>query len=306
MMKQKIIENIKRLPFYRPLKKFLFQTKKSSYKNSILSSHETNELIAGLLQSRKPFVISRFGSSELAVLKDFINKRPFETKHKSTMIQNAGFFPIADNDLIQFCELYIHISDTMDLTGISYIPFEDYMLNNYAKNSLLTNLRNLEPYFYEKPWSKYLKNKKVLVIHPFVTSIASQYQKRKLLFKNQDILPDFELITLQAAQTLGGGTGEYTSWFQALEDMKTKMSKIDFDIAIIGAGVYGLPLAAHAKQLGKQAIHLGGSTQILFGVYGRRWELNPNFKDIINEHWTRPSEEETPQSAKKVENACYW
>ena len=48
--------------------------------------------------------------------------------------------------------------------------------------------------------------------------------------------------------------------------------KIDFDVAIIGCGAYGFPLAAKLKQAGKQAIHLAGATQLLFGIKGKRWE----------------------------------
>ena len=100
--------------------------------------------------------------------------------------------------------------------------------------------------------------------------------------------------------------------------MEDKISEIDFDIAILGCGAYGLPLAAHIKRMGRQAIHLGGGTQLLFGIKGRRWEenyvwkyptpvkLDLNYKDLFNEHWVRPSREETPQNAQRVEDGCYW
>jgi len=88
--------------------------------------------------------------------------------------------------------------------------------------------------------------------------------------------------------------------------MKNEISEIDFDVAIIGAGAYGLPLASYIKEMGRQAIHMGGSTQMLFGVYGRRWEILPNFQEIINKDWIKPVKDEKPKSARKVENACYW
>jgi hypothetical protein len=61
-------------------------------------------------------------------------------------------------------------------------------------------------------------------------------------------------------------------------------------------------LAAHIKRMGKKAVHLGGSTQFMFGITGKRWEGNP----FINEHWVRPSLEETPAKAALVEGGCYW
>ena len=52
---------------------------------------------------------------------------------------------------------------------------------------------------------EFLRGKKVLVIHPFAETIQHQYeQKRTLLFKNPDVLPEFQLETIKAVQSLGG------------------------------------------------------------------------------------------------------
>jgi cation diffusion facilitator CzcD-associated flavoprotein CzcO len=92
--------------------------------------------------------------------------------------------------------------------------------------------------------------------------------------------------------------------------MKRKIDQSDYDICIIGAGAYGFPLAAHVKRMGKKAIHLGGVTQLLFGIKGRRWVDNPilfyPYINLYNEHWTYPSLEDKPTGAGKVEDACYW
>ena len=60
-------------------------------------------------------------------------------------------------------------------------------------------------------------------------------------------------------------------WIKALEYMKHEISLIDFEIAILGCGAYGLPLSVHIKDMGRQALHLGGTTQLLFGIMGSRW-----------------------------------
>ena len=69
---------------------------------------------------------------------------------------------------------------------------------------------------------------------------------------------------------------------------------------------YGLPLAAHVKDLGKQAVHMGGALQIFFGIKGGRWDENPKINRFYNEHWTRPLPSETPQTFQNVEEGCYW
>lgn len=48
--------------------------------------------------------------------------------------------------------------------------------------------------------------------------------------------------------------------------MKDEIDKRDYDIALIGCGAYGFPLAAHIKRSGKKAVHLGGALQLLFGI----------------------------------------
>lgn len=89
--------------------------------------------------------------------------------------------------------------------------------------------------------------------------------------------------------------------------MKEQIRNKDFDIALIGCGAYGMPLAAYVKQLGKQAVHLAGWTQMLFGIYGKRWvEDQQEFSKFINDYWIRPIKDETPISAKQVEGGCYW
>ena len=85
--------------------------------------------------------------------------------------------------------------------------------------------------------------------------------------------------------------------------------KIDFDIAIIGCGAYGFPLAAKLKEAGKQAFHLGGATQIMFGIKGKRWVENQNFayvQSFFNDSWVYPSDLDIPKNANEVEDACYW
>ena len=82
--------------------------------------------------------------------------------------------------------------------------------------------------------------------------------------------------------------------------------KKDFEVAIVGCGAYGLPLAARLKEAGKKVIHLGGATQIIFGIKGKRWDQHPKVSGMYNEYWTRPMEAEKPSNAESIESGCYW
>ncbi len=218
----------------------------------------------------------------------------------------SGFFPSNVNTISRFSDLIINDMVLLDILGSWRI--EELFLQKYFPAAKRVLLNNLEPYFSTDPWSAVLEDKNVVVVHPFNKTIEAQYlNKRELLFKDPRVLPKFKsLQTIKAVQTIAGIKSDFGDWFDALNYMKSEISKRDFDIAIIGCGAYGFPLAAHVKRLGKKAVHLGGPTQILFGIKGKRWIKNKKFDHIINEHFVFPSEEEQVLNASKVENACYW
>jgi hypothetical protein len=80
----------------------------------------------------------------------------------------------------------------------------------------------------------------------------------------------------------------------------------DFDVAIVGCGAYGLPLGAFIKRQGKACIHMGGATQLLFGITGNRWRDMPQFQALQTEAWQPPLESERPVNWKQVEGGSYW
>lgn len=167
-------------------------------------------------------------------------------------------------------------------------------------------LTSLEPFFADEPWTLALQGKNVLVIHPFDQSIEAQYRRRTKLF-NRPILPDFNLITQRAVQTIAGNKDErFETWFDALEYMYNTAMRKEFDVAILGCGAYGFPLAAKLKRAGKVAIHLGGVTQLIFGIRGARWEQWPEYLDLMTEAWVRPLNSEAPNNSQSVEGGCYW
>ena len=94
----------------------------------------------------------------------------------------------------------------------------------------------------------------------------------------------------------------HRDWFETLEDLKSRMEKIEFDIALVGAGAWSLPLAAHAKAIGKKGIHLGGSLQLMFGIKGGRFDDNK----IYNSSWVRPLPQDSPANFRLMEKGAYW
>ncbi len=278
-----------------------------------LSLQEGNDYIVKLLESPDPCMIARYGSSELGIVKWRIAQKLGVTKefnegNMHCITNNAGFFPKDQALVSQFGDLMIDSSRQLDLLGVFYWPMEEYVIKHHAPQSALVRARGLEPWYVDVPWTRVLQGKKVLVIHPFEETIKTQYEKRKFLFPETNILPELELKTLKAVQTIAGEKDpRFETWFDALEYMHTEAMKIDFDVAIIGCGAYGFPLAAKIKQSGKKAIHMGGATQYLFGIKSKRAEdNNPIISGLFNDAWVRPSEAEKPKNFKNVEGGCYW
>ncbi len=282
----------------------------------VMGKKKTNCWIADKIREGKPFMVGRFGNTELSVMTSVLKRRIFGDEPKiqerfeewfHNLGELSGFFPEDPVLAEKFTDLMLDSCKDVDVLAMYHCYMDDYVITEYMPKTRVAFLNNIEPWRCRKPWTSALKGKKVLVIHPFEESIKEQYQKHDLLFPGTEVLPDFELKTLKAVQTIAGEKDErFATWFDALDYMYQEALKIDFDVAILGCGAYGFPLAVKLKNAGKQVVHMGGVTQILFGIKGRRWIDNPRSGIKFNEAWTYPKESETPKNCKVVENHCYW
>lgn len=320
---------MKRYLITRALRKiYTFFFKPPTICNSFVEyrDQEANDLVRERIihSEENGLLVAKFGTYELSCV-NFFSRDKIRIADKIEMIKgttelrkeciipplcsNAGFFPQDENLIRQFSELMLQDCSQIDILG-SYIYEEKYR-ENELKDAIKVNLNGYyAPFLWKNPWSSALKDKRVLVIHPFTESIKMQYAKRELLFTDKSVLPAFKsLETIRAVQTIAGNTPdkEFNNWFDALYYMENEIDKKEFDIALIGCGAYGLPLAAYIKRKGKIAIHLAGWTQMLFGIYGNRWiHDQPEFSRFINEYWIRPSMDECPHNKDSIENGCYW
>jgi hypothetical protein len=285
----------------RNLRKESIKFRNSDIYSNILSPTEGNILIAESLAEGLPFMISRFGDVEAELVYDYLNGGYQNILQRLTTA--AGIFPIEEETLDRYSQLFLESSEAIDILGVWFQKGEPEIIRHSCPKASLLPLAMLEPYFHDSPWSRTLGGKRVLVVHPFAKSIEEQYKKnREVIFRDQDILPRFELSTVKAVQSICGIKTEFETWFDAYDWMRYQIQEQEFDIAILGCGAYGLPLAAYIKSLGKQSIHLGGATQILFGIRGRRWDTIPFYQSLYNEYWVRPKPEEKPPIPKD----SYW
>jgi hypothetical protein len=212
--------------------------------------------------------------------------------------------------LDRFASIYLASLPFADIIGIWRVEGMDQLVDRLsAPNAACAQLADLEPWVAHtakiRPWTQALAGKSVLVVHPFESSIRAQYEQRQKVKTICDILPNFTLTTIKPPLTFAG-SADTSSWEQNLQGLMQKVARESFDVALIGCGAYGLPLGAFVKQLGRTAIHLGGATQLLFGIRGNRWDQRPDYVRLMDDRWVRPLVTERPSLADQIEQACYW
>jgi len=287
-----------------------------------------NATIKQLIKKSSPFSISRSSDQEMissyrwSIQND---KNINDTLH--ILHNNAGIYfssiefqtlrtpdsKVHDrirDELDSYCNEYISAIETSDYFAVWQALDLTDIENDIIKRFNLKHFKaqDLEPYYFQfkDPWSKYLESKKVLVIHPFQKTIYKQYEIKSKLFEDKSVLPDFNLTCVKAVSSLGGNR-PHGNWIESFYSMIGQIEKIDFDIALLGCGGYGLPLVGHIKNvMHKSAIYMGGSLQILFGIKGVRWDKHNIVKNMYNEFWTRPLENDKVLNYHRVENGCYW
>lgn len=168
-------------------------------------------------------MVARFGSTEFDLLSYmYLMEKSFFTRFKyyiegiSTFLFPSneqltllvdkltilsGFFPAEISLADKYTDYVFTDIPQLDILGIWR---NEIIIKNELNNVKFVRMTDIEPYDYDEPWSKALEGKKVLVVHPFAATIQEQYTKRKLLWQNKDVLPQFELKTLKAIQSIGG------------------------------------------------------------------------------------------------------
>lgn len=276
-----------------------------------LDPTNSNRYITKMLASDSAKLVGRFGSIEGRVVGRYLLGLSDKNDHVLPRVaqSNAGICRPNQRNLKHFACDYMSAASHVDLLAAWDFPHQ-VKLAELAAPSRITRLSHIDPAFALSrglvPWTQALKGKRVLVIHPFVNTIRHQYATRGKVPYLAAMLPDFELQLLKPPVTTGDGIHYEKPWRDYLTDLKRELLTREFDVAIIGAGSYGLPAGSFVKTLGKTAIHLGGVTQLMFGIMGRRWEDVSYVNSLDQTGWTRPEADETPEYASSIEGGCYW
>lgn len=273
-----------------------------------LTDLQAKQLMERKIEEQKPFFFSRWGNVEGNVVYAdrtglYIDEDLFRLKN------NAGVYPLDELSVRNYIYEATNAAKNIDiLCAGGWVPNVEELYRWYSPHAVLVSSEMMNPFLNGLAWTRALRGKKVLVIHPFAKLIEQQYEKRDKLFTSPDVLPEMDLMTYPAIQSMNGNS-DFPSWSDALNKMKKDIKKLDFDVALLGCGAYGMPLGSFIKcELGRQAVHMGGTVQILFGIKGKRWETGGYDYQyrFYNEYWVRPTEDLKPENYKNVEDGCYW
>lgn len=274
----------------------------------IMSIEDGRKVLTDAIKTNKPFMAARFGTSEGAALYEYWKRKvlggDYSAKYLDQICTLSGFFPNSLEKIYTWAELETECCSELDLLGTMNFVGEEWIYRTFCSQAKLIPASGLSSA--SKGWAWVLEGKKVLVVHPFTDSIEHQYyNNREKIFPGTNALPLFDLTCIKAVQTIADATdNRFSDWFEALDYMTEEISKKNFEVALLGCGAYGFPLASRIKKMGKTAIHMGGSLQTLFGIKGGRWDQK--YSNMYNDAWIYPSEKETPAGFEKVEGGCYW
>ena len=286
-----------------------------------------------------PIVIGKIGSNELLIIYQTLcitqNKlNDFSPNIIREGVMTAGIYPASKERFISFVKLYLNAISSMNIMASwndNILEVEEYVWDKYIlEPSCLDNclgiveLGSLESFYTESKywWQNLYQHKTILVISPFVNSFQIQLNmnKRDKVWKgrwNGFWSPNinFKYIKFPHPYYISSNK-EKSNFPESIELLiKKYQNEIDsighFDIALIGTGAYSILLCDYIKTIkGKNAFHLGGGLQMMFGVYGHRWDPSFNnstfLKEYINDDWIRPLPEEIPMGYKSQENGAYF
>lgn len=241
-------------------------------------------------------------NTRLELLKKFPGYFDFanDTKNLEDYLEKTiGFFKNSDD------MSYVDALMESSFSSNSFLLRDEIFLNEIANGKTIINswfFGNICPFM--ESFSAWGKDKTILIISPLSKSITHQYKNKDKLY-NDYKFPEFELKTYNTKityNTIGDTKSTLNittnNWQEECLRISEEISKIDFDVAFLSCGIYAMFLGDFIKHImGKKSIYIGGILNVLFNIYGGRfnddfylnrglnleYQINPfENSDIIN------------------------
>jgi hypothetical protein len=264
-----------------------------------------NLRVKQLILAGKAAAIGKIGSLEAEAVEYFLAGAAYPEILRKQMFINVGLHPADRTHLDAFCEAYLRAADRLDLLAAWGNRGERAIINRVGPRPLV-RLAAFESWLYDEPWSAALAGKKVVLVTPFARSAEAQFARRSEIWLDPAVLPELDLRVVKMPLSPGLVPPTQKNWQERYQLLADQIESAPYDVLLVGAGGLSILLAAHAKARGKIGFHLGGHTQILFGITGRRWDKDHELARRQGPTWVRPAGDEAPPTVTQVEQGCYW
>ena len=282
--------------------------------------------ILNKLSKNEHFIIPRIAGIEnnYALIGLHSRDRPLQKREKRYIAQTSGNMKrnagikLANMDDVKIysnlylsafknCELYTGWEPWGDVYKAISETHNDIRKMFPAKKILWGFVFDIFHYIKAMPWTFTLKGKRVLIVSSFADTMREKDKTRDKVY-GIDLFPECNLMYIKPPQTQAdepcdGFTIELERFYKQLDSISG-----NYDVALVAAGGYGNLICDHIYNTGHSAIYVGGVLQMYFGIIGQRWirERSDVIRHYINEHWTRPSDQEKPRNYTAIEKSCYW
>lgn len=291
----------------------------------LASRAEYTAALAAALDRSAGFAAGKLGGSERTWLsypprierERGIGRRALALSLGHQSADHSGIWPTDLGFLLRFCEQFRAAVAELDAIGLFADAFaiEAEIFERLAPPGMPMRFGDQEPIRdpalpRSQCWLELLRGRRVLIVSPFADLLRDR--ARPEIYEPAWASAGkrwFEPAAVESVEFPYGfdaaTRARYGSALDLLAELRATVVGRDFDVALIGAGGLGIPLAAAVKESGRVGLSLGGHLQVMFGVYGQRWlERREWREEIINDAWIRVPERYRPDPGPHLED--YW
>jgi hypothetical protein len=262
-------------------------------------SDTTLEKFCDIMNQPDPLFFARLGGSDYNCVRDYYNDRTIINNyewykyHCHRVKSHNGYFDFENTqeNFVEYIETMLRCYKNSDaftygnskLIGSfgadQFSDTEADFINYLCKDKVCINytfIEGLAPFL--KSFGHWATDKKILVISPMSRSVEYQYKNKHKLYHNY-AFPNFDLLTYNTKVTYSDENDDQSAlnvstnnWLEESSRMAEEISKLDFDIALLSCGSYAMYIGDFIRhELNKKALYLGGVLNMIFNIYGGRY-----------------------------------
>jgi hypothetical protein len=290
----------------------------------LISAADFARRVGEALADGRGFAAGKVANTERAMLQyrmvrereaDRLRIWAFERMLTAQALLTAGIFPPDAAFHRRFETGYAEAVRSLDCVGVDprFLPSSLEVLGFHEVEGDVMRWWDQEPDHRSAgdDWLGHLRGRRLLLVSPFASLLARRATRETFEAVWASIgKPWFAPAHVDALEFPFGWSPStwkrFPTALDLLEDIASRVAGRDFDVAIVGAGGLGIPIAAFVKGLGRVGISLGGFVQPLFGIAGERWRGYEDWQraGIFNDAWIELPPEYHPGPGETLED--YW